>query len=90
MNELKKIIYNCKKATLLIEKKQVGTLTLRERLELRIHLAGCDVCKLFQKQSIIINRMIRQLFHGASNEIKLGNDFKMTLQDRIEKELKNK
>jgi hypothetical protein len=88
MGALKKIQYNCKKATFLIEKKLIGRITLREQLELRIHLLGCSVCRVYQKQTIKISEMIRQLFHSAINkETKLDDEFKKDLQDRIEEEL---
>jgi hypothetical protein len=88
MGPLKKITHNCKKATFLIEKKLIGRITLREQLELRIHLFGCSVCRVYQGQTIKINEMIRQLFHSAVNsETKLDDEFKKDLQDRIEEEL---
>lgn len=88
MNELKNMIYNCRKATFLIEKKQLTALTLKEKLELRIHLTGCSFCRLFQKQSIGINKMIFELFHPAENrEIRLDDEYKKKLQERIEEKL---
>lgn len=88
MNEIKKIAYNCRKATFLIEKKQIGKITLREQLELKIHLAGCSVCKTFERQSIMINRMVQQLIHAAHQpEIKLDDQVKREMQQQIEKEL---
>jgi len=87
MEASKKITHNCKHATFLIEKKLVQKLSLRERIFLKIHLAGCDVCKLYQRQTTKINEMIRQLFHSSGKNAKLGESFKKELQDRIEKEL---
>jgi hypothetical protein len=88
MNKLKAIIYNCRQATFLIEKKQLTSLTLRERLELSIHLTGCSVCRLFQRQSILINRLVQRLFHTpAPAETKLDEYFKKELQQRIDEKL---
>ena len=88
MGPLKKIQYNCKKATFLIEKKLITRITFREHIELRIHLLGCSVCRTYQSQTGKINEMIRQLFHNAVNkETKLDDEFKKDLQDRIEEEL---
>lgn len=90
-DELKKIAYNCKKATFLIEKKQVSGITPREKLELKIHLAGCSVCRIFEQQSFNINRLVKELFQGAkNNEIKLDDSFKTDLQDRIDRKLNKK
>ncbi|HWD88712.1 MAG TPA: hypothetical protein VG367_11340 [Mucilaginibacter sp.] len=88
MEALKKITHNCQHATLLIEKKLIGRLTLRERIFLRIHLFGCGVCRLYQSQTQKINTMIRQLLHGsAAQGAKLDDNFKKNLQERIEDEL---
>lgn len=87
MNRLKKIVYNCHKATFLIEKKQTGTITLREKIELKIHLAGCVICRIFQQQSILINRTVKELFQHR--QMKLEDDFKEQLQRRIDEELTN-
>ena len=88
MGPIKKIIYNCKRATFLIEKKLIDRLTLREKLELRIHLYGCSVCRVFDKQSAIINKMVQQLFRSSNNaEVHLDDTFKQELQQRIDVEL---
>jgi hypothetical protein len=88
MGPLKKIQYNCEKATFLIEKKLISRITFREQIELRIHLAGCSVCRIYQKQTVKINEMVHQLFRGHANkDIRLDDAFKKDLQDRIEDEL---
>jgi hypothetical protein len=88
MSNLKKIIYNCKQATFLIEKKSIKKLSFRETVELRIHLYGCSFCRLFSKQSKVINEMVQELFRDSmQSNIRLDDDFKKELQDRIEDEL---
>lgn len=88
MGPIKKIRYNCKRATFLIEKKLIDRLTLRERIELRIHLYGCSVCRIFEKQSTIINKMVQQLFRSSNDaEVHLEDSFKQELQQRIDVEL---
>jgi predicted anti-sigma-YlaC factor YlaD len=58
-------------------------------MQLAIHLAGCSVCRLFQRQSRWINRMVRDLFHYAdSQEIRLNDEFKQQLQEKINERLK--
>jgi hypothetical protein len=88
MSKLKKIAYDCRKATLLIEKRQLGSLTLHERAELAIHLAGCSVCRLYQQQSAAINVMIKNLFSAGDTQRGLDSDFKESLQHRINDRLK--
>ncbi len=85
MSALKKIIYNCRQATLLLEKKEWVSLTFRESIELRIHLYGCSFCRLYGQQSRMINNMVQHLF--KSTEYKLDDSFKAELQQRIDEEL---
>jgi len=81
---LKNIIYNCKQATFLIEKRIAGKITAAETLQLHVHLAGCSVCKTYQQQSILINQVFVG-FNGA--DFKLDDAFKRTLSEQIEKEI---
>jgi hypothetical protein len=87
MDRLDKIAYNCKKATLLIEKQQMTRLTVTEQVELKIHLAGCSVCRIFQQQSVTINKMIKQLFEEKSATSSLDKSFKASLQEKINSKL---
>jgi len=88
MNGLKKIQYNCRKATFLIEKKQSEPISLREKLELKIHLAGCSVCRIFEQQSILINKMVKDLFeHEEVHDLKLDEGFKKDLQEMINEKM---
>jgi len=85
MNHLKKIIYNCKQATYLIEKKSIKRLSFRETIELRIHLFGCSFCRIYSKQSRVINDMVQELFRSSMQSgYRLNDDFKKELQQRIE------
>jgi len=88
MNQLKKIQYNCKQATFLIEKRLLTRITFREHIELRIHLVGCSVCRVYQKQTTAIGKMVQQLFKSPiPSEEKLDDSFKIELQERIDTEL---
>ena len=89
MGVIKKIQYDCRHATFLIEKRQHTPLTIKERIQLVIHLSGCSVCRLFQRQSRWINRMVRSLFHSPEGrENRLDDDFKQQLQQKIDERLK--
>lgn len=85
--ELKKIAYNCRKATFLIEKQQIGRITLGEKMELQLHLAGCSICVTFMQQSAVINQMVRKIFNAEHSELKLDEGFKKQLQIRIDNQL---
>jgi hypothetical protein len=85
--ELEKIAYNCRKATFLIEKKQEERLTMREKLELKIHLAGCSICRIYEKQSVLIDLMMKKIFKEKQADIKLDESYKLDIQKRIDDEL---
>ena len=88
MGIIKKIQYNCREATYLIEKKQHVRLSIKERVHLLIHLSGCSVCRLFQRQSRMINRMLKGMFSDtAAEERKLDEDVKREMQDKINERL---
>lgn len=85
--ELKKIAYNCKKATFLIEKQQIGKITELEKMELKLHLAGCSICITFMQQSTVINQMAKKLFLVNFTTLKLDDGFKAQLQKQINNQL---
>lgn len=88
-DELKKIAYNCRKATFLIEKKQLTDISLREQLELKVHLAGCSVCRIFEQQSLTINKLVKNIFKNPAYPSNIGLDpeFKKRLEEQIKNRL---
>ncbi|MES2279261.1 MAG: hypothetical protein V4592_24730 [Bacteroidota bacterium] len=88
MNKLKKIQYDCHKATFLMEKRTMKPLTLFERVELHIHLAGCSVCRTYKQQSYLIGQMVHRLLYNKATEYHLDEKDKKVMEERIEEELK--
>ena len=87
--DLEKIAYNCRKATFLIEKKQEEELTAQEKMELKLHLAGCYICRIYEQQSLLINDLVKNLFNGSKAiGIRLDDDYKAQLQKRINEKIK--
>lgn len=78
-----KIRYNCRKATLLIERKQEVELTPREKMELELHLAGCYICQVYEQQSILVNGLMSKIFKAARLEPRLDDAFKDELKKQI-------
>lgn len=87
MNKFKQIQYNCHKATFLIEKRTMKPLTMFEQVELRIHLAGCSVCRTYQQQSQLIGQMVRKILDGHAVKHALDDEEKKAMEERIEQEL---
>lgn len=52
---MKKLLnITCKKATYLVAKKEDGKLGFIDTIKLKLHLAICSACRLFEKQSWFI------------------------------------
>jgi hypothetical protein len=84
MGVIKKIQNDCRRATSLIEKRQLTMLTFKERIVLAIHLAGCSFCRLFQRQSRLINRLMRSLYRPTTDQLHhLDEKSKREMQERI-------
>lgn len=81
MNTYKKITYDCKKATFLIEKQELAGLSVVEIVMLKIHLAGCSLCRLYQKQSLLISQ---QFAHSKKRSHVLPDEVKQKLQETID------
>ncbi len=90
MGWYKKISNNCKKATFLIDKRNLDGVNPVQHIELRIHLMGCSFCRLYDKQSLIINHFVRQFKQsGLPEELRLNEKFKKDLGEIISQQLKN-
>lgn len=90
MSKERKIATNCEKATFIIEKKKTAALSLKENLELTIHLAGCEVCRIYQRQSKIIDKVAFDIFvKPVDKEVQLDKNYKEKLQKTIDEKSKN-
>ena len=56
---------DCKKATIMISKREEKKLSLFERIQLWLHLLICSLCKLFMKQ----NKLLVSNLGGLENNI---------------------
>ena len=88
--DLKKTFYNCKKATYLIEKRQLDEITSAESCDLELHLKCCTMCKTYMKQSALINYWISKVFVIKDSDLRLDDEFKKKLQECIDAALDKK
>lgn len=59
MKKLLNILFlSCFKATELIEKKLNFKLSIKERIQLKLHKSMCDACAVYEKQSEFMDRWI--------------------------------
>ena len=61
MKKLMHILFlSCLKATELIEKKLHFKLSFKEKLQLKTHKMMCDACRMYEKQSNLLEKGIEQ------------------------------
>lgn len=90
MGWFNKLRNNCKKTTFLIDKKNLEGIRPLQHIELYTHLAGCSFCRLYDKQSHLIDQLAGEVYLSKAKHIqKLGDDFKIALQNNINEQLKN-
>lgn len=84
------MVLSCHKATFLIEKSYDKPLSFIDKLQLSIHLKICDKCAGYQKQSLLIERVIksnRQPISNTSN-YKLSTDSRNRIQRALDENSK--
>jgi len=54
------LFLSCLKATELIEKKLHFKLSYTEKLQLKVHKMMCDACRMYEKQSGLLEKGIEQ------------------------------
>lgn len=63
------LILSCLKATELIEKKLHFKLSYKEKLQLKVHKMMCDACRLYEKQSALLEKAIEKQQEEKVEEI---------------------
>ncbi len=58
---MNKLLLSCLRATELIEKKLHFKLSVREKLQLRMHKMMCSACSNYEKQSVFIDKGISDI-----------------------------
>lgn len=81
----KKFMLSCKKATELMEKRNVVPLSFKERLQLNMHKKMCDICSMYEKQSKFIDNALTTHYknHPVDSTITLDESIKKKIQERI-------
>ena len=89
---MKKIIHllmlSCKKAAALIDKTSVYKLTIIENVQLTMHKSICNGCSNYQKQSVLLDKLLDEYFKTTSenSELVVSNN---NLKNKIEMSLAN-
>ncbi len=84
--------FNCRQATLLIERQQKKPLVWLNSYKLKVHLKVCKSCKKYELQSQLLEKLLGQNHVNSddTNVYKLSEDIKtkmiQTIQDTINKD----
>jgi len=83
MGKLKHTLFlSCLKATELIEKKLQFSLSVKEKLQLRIHKMMCTACTLYEKQSAFIEKGLSENQKEEQSPEEIGK-LKMTISNKL-------
>ena len=77
---------SCAKATYLISKKQECKLGFGENFQLAMHIAICDVCKLFKTQ---VNYIIKCSKNHTHQEHHLSHQAKQSIKTKVNEAISN-
>ncbi|MBI3136847.1 MAG: hypothetical protein HYZ14_19385 [Bacteroidetes bacterium] len=58
---------SCRKASYIIEKREVSKLSLWEKLSLKFHLMICDLCRRYESDSKILGKILKSLHKHESH-----------------------
>lgn len=84
------IVLSCRKATFLIEKSHDKPLSIFDSLQLSMHLKICDKCAGYQKQSLLIDSVLKNNSKNFSSptSFKLSDTSKSRIQKAVDDNLK--
>ncbi|MBI3134736.1 MAG: hypothetical protein HYZ14_08700 [Bacteroidetes bacterium] len=66
---MRKMMISCQVAGELVTKRSFRKLSLRERIMLRLHLKVCGACQAYEKQSILLDKIL----YSKLNDKKLSD-----------------
>jgi hypothetical protein len=69
MNKNNPFVISCEKSSFLIEKKLAGVISLKEQGQLFVHKLICSVCRKYEKQSILLDALLRKKEYGKEESV---------------------
>lgn len=81
-----KIVNSCKKTTELIDKQLLTQLTIKEKMQLKMHKSMCKTCAAYVNQSKLLDSIIYKWFIGKSKvNVKMPENVKFRIMEEIKK-----
>ena len=81
---------NCDEATAICDKSQYGEATFYDKIRLSFHLLVCKYCKTYSKQNNLMSQLFGKHLSPCDGSEKLTNEEKLELENKLQKELKDK
>jgi len=81
------MMMSCDEATFLISKVSDCNLTLREKINLKIHLLSCNLCLRYEKEIRAIDHYLKKKDLHACGLHSLDEDQKNRIQKNVLKEM---
>jgi hypothetical protein len=69
---------NCKESTYIVSCSMERKLSFKEKLGLFFHLLICKTCRLFKKQTILLNEVFKKMSSADSE----AQNFKLSAQEK--------
>lgn len=86
MNKNAQLVFlSCKKASYLIEKKQIDELSVIENIQMKMHISMCEICKMYEKQSGLVHGYLFNYSQKNVKETTLSNEKKSEIIDELKK-----
>ena len=82
-------MYNCKKATELLDKSETENISLLTKIRLKIHLMMCRTCAIYKEQSLLLSSWIKKNPSQNTDNIKLSEDSKQKIITFLKKSKDN-
>jgi hypothetical protein len=85
MGYFNRILNNCNETCILSLRSKEEKISLRHRIEMKIHLRFCKCCQNFDKQSDQIEESMKAYFDDIANNppLKASDDFKNRMKDQL-------
>ncbi len=80
MNNKNPFVVSCEIASLLIEKKMSNALTFGEKRQLFIHSLICKACRNYEKQSRLLDSLLRKKISAQPEAVRLDTPDANALQ----------
>jgi hypothetical protein len=85
MGYLSRILNNCNETCILSLRSKEEKLSLRQKIEMKIHLRFCKCCQNFDKQSDKIDESMKAYFEDIADKppVKASDDFRARMKEQF-------